>query len=84
MCPLKTNFYIVDQGFEGVYIFLVNVLCETKQNINNMYFHILTSTHNLYFGAKVRNTCIPLHTPVLLYKMRYKGYILHGKVILMN
>ena len=29
------------------------------------------STHNLCFGAKIRKIGIPLHTPVLLYKMVY-------------
>ena len=29
---------------------------------------VLTSTHNLCFGAKIRKLGIPLHTPVLLYK----------------
>ena len=35
--------------------------------------HLLMSTHNLCFGAKVRKICIPLHTPVLLYKTGFKG-----------
>ena len=29
---------------------------------------VLTSTHILCFGAKIRKIGIPLHTPVLLYK----------------
>ena len=29
---------------------------------------VLTSTHNLCFGAKTRKIGIPLHTPVLQYK----------------
>ena len=29
---------------------------------------VLTSTHNTYFGAKIRKIGIPLHTPVLLYE----------------
>ena len=29
---------------------------------------VLTSTHNLCFGAKIRKIGIPPHTPVLLYK----------------
>ena len=29
---------------------------------------VLTSTHNLCFEAKIRKICIPLRTPVLLYK----------------
>ena len=34
---------------------------------------VLTSTHNLCFGAKIRKIGIPLQTPVLLYKMGFKG-----------
>ena len=29
---------------------------------------VLMSTHNLCFRAKIRKKCIPLYTPVLLYK----------------
>ena len=29
---------------------------------------VLTSYHNLYFGAIIRRIGIPLHTPALLYK----------------
>ena len=35
---------------------------------------VLTSTHNLCFGAKIRKIGIPLHNPVLLYiKVGFKG-----------
>ena len=34
---------------------------------------VLTSTHNLCFGAKIRKIGIPLHTPVLLYKSGIQG-----------
>ena len=30
-------------------------------------------THNLCFGAKIRKICLPLHTPVLLYKSGVLG-----------
>ena len=42
------------------YIFLI-----FAQNID---CGVLTSTHNLCFGAKIRKIGISLHTPVLLYK----------------
>ena len=43
------------------------------------------STHNLCFGAKIRKIGIPLHTPVLLYKIGVqKGYTLHGHVFVIN
>ena len=44
---------------------------------------VLTSTHNLCFGAKIRKIGIPLQTPVLLYKSGVRGYSLHGHVFLM-
>ena len=34
---------------------------------------VLTSTHNLCFGAKIRKIGIPLHTPVLIYKSGVEG-----------
>ena len=34
---------------------------------------VLTSTHNLCFGAKIRKIGIPLHTPVLLHKSGVQG-----------
>ena len=37
---------------------------------------VLTSTHNLCFGAKIRKIGIPLHIPVLLYKSGVQGGIL--------
>ena len=36
---------------------------------------VLTSTHNLCFGAKIRQIDIPLHTPVWLYKSGVQGGI---------
>ena len=40
---------------------------------NRLAEAVLSSTHNLCFGAKIRKIGIPLHNPVLLYKMGYKG-----------
>ena len=36
---------------------------------------VLTSTHNLCFGAKIIKKDIPLHTPVFLYKSGVQGGI---------
>ena len=36
---------------------------------------VLTITHNLCFGAKIRKISLPLHTPVLLYKSGVQGGI---------
>ena len=38
------------------------------QNIHSGYTLVLTSTHNVYFGSKLRKLDIPLQTPVFLYK----------------
>ena len=37
---------------------------------------VLTSTHNLCFGANISKIGMPLHTPVLLYKRRVQGVII--------
>ena len=46
--------------FDIVLIFAQNIDCLAKA--------VLTSTHNLCFGAKIRKIGILLRTPVLLYK----------------
>ena len=47
---------------------------------------VLTSTHNLCFGAKIRKISLPLQTPVLLYKSGVQGGIhcTRGHVFLMG
>ena len=40
---------------------------------NRLAEAVLTSTHNLCCGAKIRKIGIPLQTPVLLYKSRAEG-----------
>ena len=40
---------------------------------NRLAEAVLTSTHNLCFGAKIRKIGTPLHTPVLLYKSGVQG-----------
>ena len=47
------------------------------QNIDLPPEAVLTSTHNLCFGAKIRKIGIPVHTPVLLYKSGVQGGNLH-------
>ena len=42
---------------------------------NRLAEAVLTSTHNLCFGAKIRKIGVPLHTPVLLYKSGVHGGI---------
>ena len=40
---------------------------------NHLTEAILRSTHNLCFGSKIRKVGIPLHAPVLLKKVGFKG-----------
>ena len=47
------------------------------QNIDCGYEAVLTSTHNLCFRAKIRKLCIPMLTPILLYKSGVLGGINH-------
>ena len=62
--PLEPHFYIVKLGFTGdipiFVILLQNIDCGCSNEA------VLTSTHNLCFGAKIRKIVLPLHTPVLL------------------
>ena len=34
----------------------------------NIHYAVLTSSHNVRFGSKIRKLGIPLQTPVFLYK----------------
>ena len=49
-------------------IFAQNIDCGYTLEPPRRAEAVLTSTHKLCFGAKIRKICIPLHTPVLLYK----------------
>ena len=58
-----------DHWSSGFYIFLIfaqNIDC--GYTLEPLAEAVLTSTHNLCFGAKIKKIGIPLHTPVLLYK----------------
>ena len=55
-------------------IFAQNIDCGYTLEPPRLGEAVLTSTHNLCFGAK---TGIPLHTPVLLYKSGVLGGILY-------
>ena len=47
-------------------LFLIqNIDCGHKLELPHQ---VLTSTHNLCFGAKIRKIGIPLHAPILLYE----------------
>ena len=41
--------------------------------LNRLAEVVLTRTHNLRFGAKIRKIDIPLHTLIFLYKSGFKG-----------
>ena len=54
------------ENFTGKYLILFLFLLKKA---------VLTSTHNLCFGAKIRKIAKPLHTPQLLYKSGVYGGI---------
>ena len=58
-------------------IFAQNIDCGYTLEPPRLSEAVLTSTHNLCFGAKIRKIGIPLHTPVLLYKNGVQGGIYH-------
>ena len=58
------------------FLFLLqNIDCGYSLEPPRLAEALLTSTHNLCFGAKIRKIGIPLHTPVLLYKSGVQGGI---------
>ena len=50
-------------------------ICHENEKKTKTAEAVLTSTHNLCFGAKIRKIGIPLHTPVLLCKSGVQGGI---------
>ena len=71
------------KNFDILNMFAQNIDCgytlEPPQRVPTIYVlegeAVLTCTHNLCFGAKIRKIGIPLHTPVLLYKSGVQGSI---------
>ena len=53
------------ENFRKILIFFFFLL---NSGVSKFGDAVLTCTHNLCFGAKIRKIGIPLHTPVLLYK----------------
>ena len=48
-----------------------------------MWVHVLTSTHNLCFGAEIRKIGIPLHTPVVGIKGVFNTHICYPDICLL-
>ena len=63
------------KNFDIFLIFAQNIDCGYTLEPPRHAEAVLTSTHYLCFGAKIRKIGIPLHTPVLLYKSRVQGGI---------
>ena len=65
------------KNYDIFLIFAQNIDCEytlePSRRGGSIAEAVLTSTHNLCFGAKIRKIGIPLHTPVLLYKSGVQG-----------
>ena len=86
-CPCnKQKFFSVvkNENFVRIILlFFLFLLGENFVRIILLFFlfllgeAVLTCTHNLCFGAKIRKIGIPLHTPVLLYKSGVQGGIHH-------
>ena len=81
-CVGQNSFYYKNMPMQCTEIFKV-VKNENFQQIFFLYLHktlilgtreaVLTSTHNLCFGSKIRKIGIPLLTPFLLYKSGVRG-----------
>ena len=74
--PLEPHFYIEKLGFSGVYLHTFLIFAPKHRLwvlVRTTGEAVLTSTHNLCFGAKIRKIGILLHTPVLLYKNGVQG-----------
>ena len=63
------------KNFDIFLIFAQNIDCgyTIEPPRHRLAVAVLTSTHNLCFGAKIRKIGIPLHTPVLLNKSGVQG-----------
>ena len=57
---------------QGCTLILIILITKTRR-CRKLGEAVLTNTHNLCFGPKIRKIGIPLHTPVLLYKSGFRG-----------
>ena len=64
--PTHENFH--KKNFDVFLIFAQNIDCGCTLEPPRRGEAVLTSTHNLCFGAKIRKIGIPPHAPVLLCK----------------
>ena len=72
---VKNTCKIFQQKFYDIFLtFAQNIDCGYTVELVKA---VLTSTHNLCFGAKIRKIDIPLHT------LNIRGYTFHGNVFLM-
>ena len=72
---LFSQFELFQPNFSDIFlIFAQNIDC--GYTLEHLAEAVLTSTHNLCFGAKIRKIGIPLQTPVFPYKSGVQGGIL--------
>ena len=74
-CPCNIQRFFLALKIENFHLKIFDFLI-FAQNIDCVCTYteaVLTSTHNLCFGAKIRKIGIPLHTPVLLFKSGVQG-----------
>ena len=65
---------IRDGHYENMPMQYLQIFSVAKiENFIRKFEAVLTSTHNLCFGAKIRKIGIPLHTPVFVYKSGVQG-----------
>ena len=72
--------------YTEIFLALKNENFQLKNlNVFFIFAQNIDGTHNLCFGAKIRNIGIPMQTPVFLYKSGgLRGYTLHGHVFIMR
>ena len=66
-----------------VFLFLHKTLI-VGTRLNRLIEAVLTSTHNLCFGAKIRKTYTPVNPSFTIKKWDVRGYSLHGHVFMMS
>ena len=74
-CPCNIQRFFQQKNFDSFNIFAQNI---------ELAKAVLSRTHNLCFGPKIRKTGIPLQTPVLLYKSGVKGDIHFMEQLIMD
>ena len=65
-----SNLKISSEKIDILKIFAQNILCGCTLDTPRLTEAVLTSTHNVCFGSKIRKLGIPLQTPVFLHYIK--------------